>query len=255
MQNVKAPSPLMIMLEGRAPWEFAATLAAWPLLHKGPAGDGHPVLVLPGLAANNLSTVPLRGYLSQRGYRPYPWNFGLNLGPRPGVLSGCIEHVKEIAGEAGRKVSLIGWSLGGIYAREIAKIVPDSVRCVITLGTPFDGPPHATNAWRLFEFVSGQKVDEQSMRERIRQAPPVPTTSILSRTDGVVAWQCSVNREGPLAENIEIPASHLGMGFNPLALHAIADRLGQPEGGWKPFERAGLRRMFFRGSPTDTAPA
>jgi pimeloyl-ACP methyl ester carboxylesterase len=246
MPEIKAPSPWMLLLEGRAPWEFAASVAAWPILRKAPAGDGHPVLVIPGLAANDLSTTPLRLFLRQMGYRPYPWNFGLNLGPRTGVLKGCIEHVREIAARHGEPVSLIGWSLGGIYAREVAKEVPDAVRCVITLGTPFDGPARATNAWRLFEWVSGTRHDDDTLRARIRELPPVPTTSILSRSDGIVAWQCSVNPAHERAETIEIHASHIGMGGNPMALYAIADRLAQRPGAWRAFECDGLRKFFYR---------
>jgi len=95
-------------------------------------------------------------------------------------------------------------------------------------------------------LTSGQRVDDPHVHERLRQAPPVPTTSIYSRTDGVVAWQCSVQEEGPLAENIEVHASHVGMGVNPTVLYAIADRLAQPDGQWQPFERTGLRRFIYR---------
>jgi pimeloyl-ACP methyl ester carboxylesterase len=240
----KAPSALLMMLEARAPWEFASTLAAWPLLQTTPRGDGHPVLVLPGLAANDLSTVMLRNFLSSRGYLACPWNYGFNFGPRYGVLAGCVEHVRELSERHGQKVSLVGWSLGGIYAREIAKALPDQVRGVITLGTPFDGPPRATNAWRLYELVSGQKVEDHELREQIRSAPPVPTTSIYSRSDGVVAWQCSINRDR--GENIEVLASHTGMGMNPLAFYVIADRLAQELDAWKPFEVTGPLRHLIK---------
>ncbi len=242
----KAPSPFLMMLEGRAFLEGSVALAALPWLRQAPEGDGHPVLVLPGLGANDVSTVPLRNYLRERGYAPHPWNFGFNFGPRHGVLRGCVEHARELHERYGRKISLIGWSLGGIYAREIAKFAPDIARCVITLGTPFTGHPRATNAWRLYEMVSGQKTDDHALRAQIRLPPPVPTTSIYSKTDGIVAWQCSLNEPGPLAENIEIQASHVGMGVNPAALFAIADRLAQPEDSWQPFSTGGARRWFYK---------
>jgi hypothetical protein len=117
---------------------------------------------------------------------------------------------------------------------------------VITLGTPFTGHPRATNAWRLYEWVSGQSVHDAVLLEQVRQPPPVPTTSIYSRTDGVVAWQCSINEASPLAENIEVHASHMGMGMNPLALYAIADRLAQDPAHWRRFEADGARRWFFK---------
>ena len=124
--------------------------------------------------------------------------------------------------------------------------MPELVRCVITLGSPFAGPPQATNAWWLFERVSGHPEPDAEMQAALRVAPPVPTTSIFSRTDGIVAWQASLNPPGPLAENIEVHASHIGLGLNPLAMVAIIDRLGQDPAHWTPFEANGLRRYLFK---------
>ena len=246
MDDLQAPNGVLMMLEGRAPMEYAAMWAALPWLRRLAPTDGHPVIVFPGLAANDATTVPLRRFLESLGYAAEPWNQGFNFGPRSGVLHACSRAVRDLHAKHGKKVSLIGWSLGGIYAREIAKELPEITRCVITLGTPFTGHPRATNAWRLFELVSGQTAHDPALQEQIRQAPPVPTTSIFSRSDGVVAWQCSINEPGPLVENIEVPASHVGMGMNPVALYAIADRLAQAEGQWHPFEPRGARRWFFR---------
>jgi pimeloyl-ACP methyl ester carboxylesterase len=236
-----------MLLEGRAPWELAALLAAMPWLRRLPPGDGHPVLVFPGLGASDVSTLPLRNVLRASGYTPYPWRQGFNFGPRHGLLAAMRATVAQLADRHREKVSLIGWSLGGIYAREIAKESSAQVRCVITLGTPFSGHPRATNAWRFYELVSGQHTDDDELLALIRQPPPVPTTSIYSKTDGVVAWQCSLNDpQHPLAENIEVHASHLGMGMNPLALYAIADRLAQDPAQWRRFNARGARRWFFR---------
>jgi pimeloyl-ACP methyl ester carboxylesterase len=245
--TIRAPGPLLIALEGRAPWELGASIAALPVLRLAPMGDGHPVLVLPGLAASDLSTGPLRWYLKDRGYVPHRWELGRNLGPRPGVLDACLDHVRHLSSRYGRKVSLIGWSLGGIYARETAKAAPECVRSVITLGTPFAGHPRATNAWRLYELASGERIDDaRNDWVELRRAPPVPTTSIYSRTDGIVAWQCSVQQDqGGESENIEVEASHVGLGVNPAALYAIADRLAQPEGAWAPFDRSGCKQFLF----------
>lgn len=245
-EELKAPGALLLLLEGRAPWELAAMVAAIPLLNRLPQGDGHPVLVFPGLGASDITTAPMRYFLRERGYTPYPWHQGLNFGPRDGVIESCQDLVRHIAERHAQKVSLIGWSLGGVYARELAKELPDLTRCVITLGSPFAGHPHATNAWRLFELVSGQSVHDPEMLARIRVPPPVPTTSIYSRTDGIVAWQCSLNDDAPHTENIHVPASHIGMGVNPLALYAIADRLAQDPDDWRPFELSGARRWLFR---------
>ena len=244
--ELKAPGALLLMLEGRAPWEFAAMLAALPWLKRLPRGDGHPVLVFPGLGAADVTTVPLRKLLESLGYSAYPWHQGFNFGPRRGVLDACRHLVQRTAERHGAKVSLVGWSLGGLYAREMAKELPDVARCVITLGTPFTGHPRATNAWRLYQWVSGQKVHDPVLIEQIRGTPSVPTTSIYSRSDGVVAWQCSINEATPLAENIEVHASHIGMGMNPLALYAVADRLRQDPEHWQPFDARGARRWFFK---------
>ena len=251
--DIRAPSALMMLMEGRAPWELAATIAATPWLRRLPRGDGHPVMVYPGLGANDLTTAPLRSLLRHLGYAALPWGQGFNFGPRRGVLKQCNDALRALFDQHQRPVSLIGWSLGGLYAREMAKELPDHTRCVITLGTPFTGHPRATNAWRFYEMVSGQTVHDPEMIERLRTPPPVPTTSIYSRSDGIVAWRCSVNEPGPLVENIEVHASHVGMGLNPLALWAVADRLAQPPGQWKPFDASGARRWFFRHPPGHAA--
>ena len=193
--SLKAPGALLMALEGRAPLELGVTLATWPLLKTAPTGDGHAVIVFPGLGAGDLTTIPLRNFLRAQGYETYGWDLGLNLGPRAGVLKKSIDRVQEIQQESGRKVSLIGWSLGGIYAREFAKALPDQVRSVITLGTPFAGDPKATNAWRVYEFASGHKIDDPEMLAQLKIPPPVPSTSIFSRTDGVVAWPLSMQKE------------------------------------------------------------
>src|SRR6185369_5295628 len=115
-----------------------------------------------------------------------------NFGPRAGVLATARRDLEDAYKRTGRKVSLIGWSLGGVYARELAKEMPDAVRGVITLGSPFSGPPRATNAWRIYELTSGHDIEEQHGRFDLHVAPPVPTTSIFSRTDGIVAWKASM---------------------------------------------------------------
>lgn len=255
VDDLRAPNAFLLALEGRAPWEYAAMLAARPWLRKLPRGDGHPVLVFPGLGANDFTTGPLRRFLDELGYVTHPWAQGFNFGPRHDVLKRCNETVRNLFAKHARPVSLIGWSLGGLYAREMAKELAEHVRCVITLGTPFTGHPRATNAWRFFELVSGQSTHDSTLMAQLRQPPPVPTTSIYSRSDGIVAWRCSVNEPSPLAENIEVHASHIGMGMNPMALYAVADRLAQAPGQWKPFEPTGARRWFFRTHPDAAEPA
>jgi pimeloyl-ACP methyl ester carboxylesterase len=247
-----APGLMRLALEMRAPWELGAALAAMPFWRGAPRGDGHPVLVFPGLAAGDLTTLLMRRFLSAQGYAPYAWEQGLNFGPRPGLLEACIERVGRLRAEHGCRVSLVGWSLGGVYAREIAKLLPDDVRGVVSLGSPFSGNPKATNAWRLYQLVSGEKEIDAARFAALKVTPQVPTTSIFSRTDGVVAWQCSIENETATSENIEVHASHIGMGMNPMTLYALADRLAQPEGQWRRFDReqdgkinAGIKKLLY----------
>jgi pimeloyl-ACP methyl ester carboxylesterase len=207
------------------------------------------VLVFPGLTASDGSTLPLRTYLKQLGYDVSGWNQGYNFGPRAGVLEAAREQILETVRNTGQPVSLIGWSLGGVYARELAKALPDQVRCVITLGTPFSGGPASTNASRLYELAAGHRIADVQKAFDLPCAPPVPTTSIYSRTDGVVAWQASIQAADsaqPDTENIEVFASHIGLGVNPSAWWAIADRLSQRPYQWKPFVREHpITRCFF----------
>jgi pimeloyl-ACP methyl ester carboxylesterase len=245
----RAPGPLLMLMEARAPWEAAALAMASPWLNRLPAGDGHPVLVLPGLAASDLSTTPLRRFLHRRGHSAHAWKQGFNFGPRHGVLQACRGRLRHLADRHGRKVSLIGWSLGGVYARELAKQLEPQTRCVVTLGSPFSGHVRGNNVARAFELFSGSTIAHDPERAaRLRRSPPVPTTSIYSRSDGVVAWQCSLNDDEPHTENIEIPSSHLGLGVNPLALYALADRLRQDPAHWQRFDPHPAQRWWFRGT-------
>ena len=172
--------------------------------------------------------MPLRRFLKGRGYEVHGWKQGNNFGLREGVEQRMVGQVKELADRYGRKVSLVGWSLGGLYARQLAKVLPDEVRGVISLGSPFAGSPRATNAWRVYEFVSGHRAedDEEHLSghladPRLRPRPPssaAPTASAPGR--------CARGRGGRKSENIEIAgASHCGLGHHPAAVFAIADRL------------------------------
>lgn len=243
--NVKPPSKLLLLAEGRFVWEAWASVAMWPALQLAPRGDGHSVLVLPGLATSDVSTAMLRRYLASRGYDAHGWGQGRNLGPRAGVEQGMIDLLQQLRQHSGRKVSVVGWSLGGLYARMLATRFPDAVRSVITLGSPIAGGGRATNASRLYERVSGEAADDAQRWQYVLPRPPMPTTSIYSRSDGVVAWPSSLEQTGRQAENIEIlGASHLGLGAHPAVLYAIADRLAQPEGQWRPFEHRRLPLVY-----------
>jgi pimeloyl-ACP methyl ester carboxylesterase len=241
------PSTLLLALEGRAWLEWGSLALAWPWLRQAPKGDGHPVLVLPGLVAGDASTWPLRRFLEQQGYATAPWELGLNYGPRRDIVRGLVRKVRELHEEHGRKVSLVGWSLGGALACALAARMPKRVRQVITLGSPLQAQPHATNAWRVFQLVSGYRVDDPHIARIAAKDLRVPLTAILSKSDGIVNWRLSVAPAGPQRESIEVAASHLGLGVNPAVLWAIADRLAQPDGEWRPFRRSGhWRPLFFR---------
>jgi pimeloyl-ACP methyl ester carboxylesterase len=228
------PARLLQWLEpSRAASELATTLAAWPWLRLAPRGDGHPVLVLPGLAATDRSTHLLRKFLAGRGYAVHGWQQGRNLGPRSGVREAMLAQLDALHASSGQCVSLVGWSLGGAYAAWLASRRPDAVRGVVTLGSPLAGSPRATRAWRLYEMTSGQSVDDAPP---VLDGPvPVPMTSIASRSDGIVAWRASRLPKGAMTENLEVLGSHLGLGVNAAVLFAVADRLAQREGHWRPF--------------------
>lgn len=242
------PSPMLLALEGRALFEWAAFAAARPwLVRNAPRGDDHPVMVLPGLIASDRSTGPLRRFLIDCGYHVYPWEQGFNRGPVADTEQRLLDRVQQIsARHDGRKVSLVGWSLGGAMARALAVGLPEHVRAVITLGSPLGGDPKATNAWRVFEMVSGLKVDDPGLHQRLIEHPTMPFTSIFSKTDGVVHWRLSLAPQTRYSENIVVDGSHLGLGANPAVLWAIADRLSQREGQWEPMDRNGWHSVFFR---------
>jgi pimeloyl-ACP methyl ester carboxylesterase len=246
-QTLRPPSRTLMFLEGRALPELGAFIGALPLLGLAPYGDGHPVLILPGLVASDTSTRPLRAFLKTRGYAVSGWRQGRNLGLRPGVQHAMVDLVHELNDTHGRKVSLVGWSLGGLYARQLAKMMPKRVRQVITLGSPFASPPKATNAWRVYEMASGRRAEDEDPRfgGTLASAPPVPTTAIFSRSDGICAWQGCREQSSSMAESIEVESSHCGMGHHPAAVYAVADRLAQKEGQWAPFDRSGWRSLIY----------
>jgi pimeloyl-ACP methyl ester carboxylesterase len=240
-ERLRAPGVGLLLAEMRGLLELNASLLLSPLLMRAPRGDGHPVLALPGFLASDLSMVPMRRYLRELGYDAHAWRMGRNLGGLVRMRDALRVRLAEIHGQTGRKVSLVGWSLGGVYARDLALQVPDMVRYVVTLGSPFANDVRATNATRLYEMLSGERVEDfADLRNAIAGDLPVPTSSIYSRSDGIVNWRTCLLHPSQTAENIEVLlASHIGLGVNPAALWAVADRLAQPEGEFSPFDPAG----------------
>ena len=247
--DARPPSRILALAEpGRAMGELASFYALRPFMSLLPRGDGHGVLVLPGFMASDYSTGPLHRLLCDLGYDCAGWNLGRNIKvdqARIEAMMGCVDELHE---RTGRPISIVGWSLGGVFARELAKLAPEKVRQVISLGSPISDDRNHTNARRLFEYLNGKEpeVMQGDNFKKLAEAPPVPTTSILTRTDGVVHWRGSV-QEGDRedCENIEVLASHCGLGVNPAAVYAIADRLAQGEGGWKPFNAPLWARIVF----------
>ncbi len=188
------------------------------------SGEGRPVMVIPGLLSSDRSTVVMRRMLRTHGYRAYGWSLGINRGVSASLLERAEAELERIASRRG-KVTLIGWSLGGLYAREIAKRRPDLVNRVITLGSPFSGDIHANNAWRLYEMVNDHKVDNPPIDARVHEKPPVPTIALWSRKDGIVAPACARGLEGECDRTVEVDCTHIGFMAEPCALQAVLEVL------------------------------
>ena len=231
------PSLALSLAEGiRSVADAAALPFAWPMLWSAPSGDGHPVMVLPGFLGSSGSTAIVRRFIESKGYAVFDWGLGRNLGPVATGATGyrLLEQVLRVHQDTDRKVSLVGWSLGGVMAREIAKLRPDVVRQVITLGSPFNDGPSASYVWELYKLVTGDsgRVDEDFIKS-LSAPPPVPSTSVYSRTDGVVNWRACIEQEADTTDNIEVVAAHCGLGFNSHVYTVIARKLSMPEDGWR----------------------
>lgn len=223
----------------RAGVEYGQLLAVLPLQRMLPAGDGHPVLVLPGLLAGDGSTWILRRILRRLGYAAYGWGLGRNIGPTAKAVSGMRDLLDKLHSRYHTPVSLIGWSLGGIFARGLARDHPSAVRQVITLGSPFGmrDTCETRSAWSFNRYAHLHTERHELPLEMESEPLPVPTTAIYSRCDGMVAWQTCMNSPSERAENIAVRSSHIGYGHNPPVVWAIADRLAQPQGDGRRFGR------------------
>lgn len=234
----------------RLAWECTTLMLTMPMLATAPRGDGHPVMVLPGFATNDQMTGLLRGFLAQWGYDVHPLDLGWNFDQHTVGENGehIARRIAEIRQQTGRKVSLVGWSLGGVIAREAARRDPGDIRQVVALGSPFTGNPHATNLSNIYRLVTGNDFTSEKSRARYAEGSnplPVPCSAIYSKTDGVTAWQNCLGQSDAINENIEVISSHFGFVANPAVFFAVADRLAQPEGGWRKFVPAGPFRHCF----------
>jgi pimeloyl-ACP methyl ester carboxylesterase len=231
------------LLELRAPLEFGAMLASLPLLRRAPRGDGHPVLLLPGFGAGDLSLEPLRAYLKQRGYAAETWGLGTNVGFQRRYTKVIEQKLRYMHHVHRRRVSVVGFSLGGVFAFYAAHVAPECVRLAITMGSPLRldpdrPPPPAVRAlYRALAMPHGPTLHQARSRTRaLRTPPPVPSTCIYSESDGVVPpHQATLDGDPANHENLRVPGSHTGLAMNPVAMWIVADRLAQKEGRWKPF--------------------
>ena len=219
-----------------------------------PRGAGHAVLVLPGFLSGDHPTWLLRWFLAQIGYRAYPWELGFNVGmssARPYDLEALLEHrLKEVLLESSdHKVSVIGWSLGGVYAKALARRFPRLIRDVITLGSPISGDNARIRISRLYERMNQLAFADpeiaRQMREANRPLTGVPITACYCRNDGVVPWRNAREAPGPLVQNVEVDASHVGMGFDAFVFYLIAHRFAQSAlKRWTPLDLDRLRATF-----------
>jgi pimeloyl-ACP methyl ester carboxylesterase len=255
---VGKPRLLHQVIEPRVLLELATLPWNLPMLARTPRGDGHPVLLFPGFMADESTLIVLKLFLQNRGYEVQTWGFGRNVGFNSRHASALEQKIRYMHYKSGRKVSLVGWSLGGMFAMYGAHEATECVRSVITLGSPvtFDpegsqSPPLVKALYRLISHPMGTTAHLTQSRAKYLRRPktlPVPISCIYSVADGVVPPQeATIDGNRALHENIRVPGSHLGLGFNPLVLWVVADRLAQPEGQWRPFvPPSGLLGRIYR---------
>ncbi|MFC7725954.1 alpha/beta fold hydrolase [Nocardioides sp. GCM10028917] len=228
------PTPWTMLGELAAPLDAARLVAALPRLAAAPRGDGHLVVDIPGWKAPELTGAPLRAYLTRLGYDARGWGFGTNTGDPRRDVERLSARVLELVEEKGQPASLVGWSLGGVIAREVARRHPDAVRRVITYGTPVAGGARHTSVARSSNAGADAHADRVARRLDASSPIRVPLTVLFSRRDGVVAWQACIDRATPSAEHVEVSSTHLGMGFDPDVWTLVADRLARPSDGAAP---------------------
>jgi len=228
--TVKKPGLHLLLLEGRLFFEFGTGLISTALKPKSEVGDGRSVIVIPGFGGSDLSSTVLRNYLNKIGYKAVGWGLGVNKGTSAKVRESLYQTVNSLFEQSGKPVSIIGWSLGGVFARELARKLPDQIHSVITMGTPFSGNPHGNRLFGLSLRVAGKQFtdkDADAFDQRV-VSPPVTTVALHSKTDGIVSWRCSLENERENTFNESVFSSHFGYLFNPLVLRKLEVALSKP---------------------------
>jgi pimeloyl-ACP methyl ester carboxylesterase len=241
-----AAHPLLALLElPSAVIDIIALNAARPILRRAPKGDKHAVMVIPGFLGSDAYNKTLCKFLTRLGYASSGWTLGRNLGPQNGVIEALEARLLAQYTASGGKVSLIGHSLGGLYARVLAQRNPHLVRQVISLGSPISESPDSGKAVaKLFKFLNGPP--DPVLRATLKIAPPMPTTAVYSHSDGIVHWRNALQRNGHAqCQNIAVYGSHSGLTVNATVWWLLADRLAQAEGQWRKFEPSGSARRLY----------
>lgn len=218
-----APSLRLLFGELRVARDWARARVRPMAFSVDRVGDGAPVLTLPGFLANDMAMAQMRQTLNAAGFKAKRWKMGFNSGARADIFERLDRRVHHVADSEGRAVHLVGWSLGGVFAREYAKHHPDLVASVITMGSPFSGSRRANNAWRLYELVAGHAVDEPPIPFHPDAKPPVPTYALWSHSDGVVAPASASGNDAERDRAIELACVHMGFAFAPEAAQAVID--------------------------------
>lgn len=241
-EAASAPPLRLLLQECGAPLRWMQTRQAWRRLRPQlPRGAGQPVLVLPGYLTSDGATRGLRSTLRELGYTVYGWDCGHNLGLSRALVDSLLQRLHALHEAHGVPVALVGWSLGGIIARELARRAPQDVRMVASLGSPFRGNVRANHLWPIYRWLRRRRrpaAVSASTPHPLTLPLPVPTTCFYSRRDGLVAWQCCTSAPAPHTENIEVNCGHFAYAFDPAVLAALADRLALPAGEWRPYHSA-----------------
>jgi pimeloyl-ACP methyl ester carboxylesterase len=182
-------------------------------------------MMLPGFGTHPLRMRYMAKQLERAGHTVKRWGLGWNLGPTEQNFALLEARIRQIRERYGQKVVLVGWSLGGVFARELAKLNPDLVAKVVTMGTPFSGTLYANNAWRIYQLITGHSVEQPPVEAQVPVKPPVETVALWSPRDGVVAPRSACGRPGERDRAIALRCTHLGFANSPEAIRAVAEEL------------------------------